>query len=125
MTTGITDAATRYILATDVERATRRQRDRIDCAHMAPAQDDEGMPPPRHPDGGAWQEVQCWRWIHAETVEGIGHIDGGHEGDLSDRGWCEPCRKRHDLHAELRRMTRARVGALASLRAAVHRGGAS
>ena len=115
----ITEAATRYVRALDAERLTRLQRDPINCAHMAPIQDEEGMAPPRHPDGGSWQGDPCWRWIHAETVEGIGHLDGGHEGDLSDRGWCEPCKKRHELHAKLRQMTRARVGALASLRAAV------
>lgn len=112
-------AAIRYVRALDAERRVRVQRDPIDCAHMAPLQDEEGMAPPRHPDGGSWQGEPCWRWVHAERVDGVGLIAGGHEGDLSGRGWCEPCKKRHELHAKLRQLTRARVGALASLRASV------
>lgn len=114
--------AKEYIRTRDQERGFRAHRNRLTCHHMAPMQDEEGMAPATHPDGGAWQRHACWTIYHERTADGYGATSGPF-GDGSDRGWCEGCRQRQTAHAALLRAVRARVAALARLRAAVARAG--
>ena len=113
--------ARRYVDLCDTVRGLRRHRASLDCHHMPPRIDEEGMPPALHPDGGRWQEVACWT-IHREPADGWGHIvDEYPFGDGSPRGWCEGCRQRQATHAALLTTIRKRTGALASLRAATRK----
>lgn len=115
----IAEAARHYIGLLDTERGLRRHRASLDCHHMPPRIDEEGMPPALHPDGERWQEVPCWT-IHREPSDGY-IVDEYPFGDGSPRGWCEGCRQRQAAHGALLATVRKRVGALAALRAAVRR----
>ena len=118
MSERVTQAAVRYVAAMEAERETRRARGASVCEHVAP-DEDWGFPrPPRHPDGGPWQELPCWRFIF-DAPDEDGAQEGNRYGEGSARGWCASCEARQKLHDDLHALTRARVGALASLRAAV------
>lgn len=114
--------ARRYIHLCDTVRGLRRHRASLDCHHMPPRADEEGMPPALHPDGGRWQEVACWT-IHREPAADGYIVDEYPFGDGSARGWCEGCRQRQAAHVALLTATRKRNGALASLRSAVRKAG--
>ena len=79
----------------------------------------EPEPAKRHPDGGEWAGSECWKKVDNGTREWPVWEPYG-EG--SDRGWCDSCTERQRLHEELAGVTRKRVGAWASLRAAVASG---
>jgi hypothetical protein len=114
----VTAAARRYIDLLETERGLRRHRASLDCHHMPPRIDEEGMPPALHPDGERWQEVPCWTH-HTEAVDDGHHVEEYPFGDGSNRGWCEGCRQRQAAHVALLTTVRKRVGALLTLRAAV------
>jgi hypothetical protein len=114
----VSAAATRYVRLVDEARRLRRERNALLCAHMPPRIDEEGMPPALHPDGEQWQEVACWTTYRERVDMGVEEYPFG---DGSARGWCESCERRQRLHAELLAATRARSGALLTLRAAVRR----
>jgi len=128
MSERVTLAAVRYVAAMEAERELRRARGSLRCHHQPPDPDFDGMAPALHPDGESWQVSPCWKMTTVEPRNQ--YDDGGMEGfgEGSARGWCASCEARQKLQEELRTLTRARVGALASLRAAVRAlpgGGAS
>lgn len=70
----------------------------------------------RHPDGGVWADHACWKKVDCGDDE---HPHREPYGEGSSRGWCDSCTERQRLHEELAGVTRKRVGAWATLRAAV------
>lgn len=117
---GVVAAATRYVALLETETRLRRERNASACQHVAPVRDEWGTGGDKHPDGRAWEPMECWK-THSEQNDAYTH-DVYQWGDGSSRGWCESCERRKGLHARLRAATKARAGALASLRAAVRRG---
>ena len=117
MSSRVTEAATRYVSICAVERDLRKRRGACGCEHQQCAHM-MGQPKPadRHPDGGSWAGSECWKMINNHD-DGPPSLERYAEG--SDRGWCDSCTERQRLHEELAGVTRKRVGAWATLRAAV------
>ena len=109
----LTSAATRYVNLCAVERDIRKRRGKCECEHQCPPDNDA---PKRHPDGGAWADQACWKKVDVGDHE---HPHREPYGEGSNRGWCDTCTKRQRLHDELAVVVRQRVGAWATLRAAV------
>ncbi len=119
MSSRVSEAATRYVSICAVERGLRKRRGACECEHQCPVDTLSpfgGDKPKRHPDGGAWADHECWKKVDNGTREWPvwePYAEG------SDRGWCDSCTERQRLHEELAGVTRKRVGAWATLRAAV------
>jgi len=119
MSSRVTEAATRYVSICAAERDLRKRRGACECEHQCPVDTLSsfgGDEPKRHPDGGAWAGAECWKKVDVGDHEHP-HREPYAEG--SDRGWCDSCTERQRLHEELADVTRKRVGAWATLRAAV------
>ena len=117
MSSRVTKAASRYVGICAAERDLRKRRGACECEHQQPVHM-MGQPKPadRHPDGGSWAGHECWKKVDNGTREWPvwePYAEG------SDRGWCDSCTERQRLHEELAGVTRKRVGAWATLRAAV------
>ena len=118
MSERVTLAAVRYVAAMEAERGLRRARGASVCEHVAPNEVLGSPPvPAAHPDGGEWEQIQCWQMVDGEALSGLPTRERYGEG--SPRGWCDSCTERQRLHVRLAAATKTRVGALASLRAAV------
>ena len=117
MSSRVTEAATRYVSICAAERDLRKRRGACECKHQQSAHMmGEPEPAKRHPDGGEWAGSECWKKVDNGTREWPVWEPYG-EG--SSRGWCDSCTERQRLHEELAGVTRKRVGAWATLRAAV------
>lgn len=64
----------------------------------------------RSGNGGAAKIAPCWRRVIVDEDGNTKPI-----GDVTDEGWCEPCRERERLHTEMRTAMRRRTSLLSGL----------